>query len=34
VKNACEILIVKPERKEPLRRSGYRTEDNIKMDFK
>jgi hypothetical protein len=28
------ILMQKPERKKPLRRPGYRLEDNIKVDLR
>jgi hypothetical protein len=31
--NACRILVGKPEGKNPLRISRWKTEDNIKMDL-
>jgi hypothetical protein len=34
MKNAFNILVVKPEGKRPLRRSKCRWEDNIKMDLR
>jgi hypothetical protein len=36
MRNACRILTVKrdPERKKPVRRSGYRRKNNIKVDIK
>jgi hypothetical protein len=33
-KNACIILVVKPEEKEPLGRPRRRWVDNIKMDLR
>jgi hypothetical protein len=33
-RNACRVLMGKPEGKRPLARSRRRWEDNIKMDFK
>jgi hypothetical protein len=33
-RNACRILVEKPERKRPLGREGRRRVDNIKMDLK
>jgi len=32
--NACMVLMGKSEGKRPLRRSGYRFKDNIKMGLK
>jgi hypothetical protein len=32
-RNACKILVGKPERKRPVRRPRHRWEDNIKMDL-
>jgi hypothetical protein len=32
--NAYRVLVGKPERKRPLRRSRHRRKDNIKMDLK
>jgi hypothetical protein len=32
-RNACRILVGKPEGKSPLGRPGCRWEDNIKMDL-
>jgi hypothetical protein len=34
VRNACNILVGKPEEKRPLGRSRRRLEDNIRMDLK
>jgi hypothetical protein len=34
IKNAYRILVKKPERMGTLERTGYRSEDNIKMDLK
>ena len=31
-RSVCRVLVGKPEGKRPLRRSGCRWEDNIKMD--
>jgi hypothetical protein len=33
-RNACMILVVKPQGKRPLRRPRLRWEDNIKMDLR
>jgi hypothetical protein len=33
-RNACRILMGKPEGKRPLGRPRYRWEDNIRMDLK
>jgi hypothetical protein len=33
-RNACRILVGKPEGKRPLRRPRRRWEDNIKMDLR
>jgi hypothetical protein len=33
-RNACRILVVKPERKRPLGRSKRRWVDNTKMDLR
>jgi predicted DNA-binding protein with PD1-like motif len=34
VRNACKILVGKPEGKSPLRRPRRRKEDNIKTDLR
>jgi hypothetical protein len=34
VRNAYKILVRKPERKRPLRKPRYKSEDNIRMDLK
>jgi hypothetical protein len=34
VRNACNILVGKPERKRPLGRPRHRWEDNIRMDLR
>jgi hypothetical protein len=34
VRNACNVLVGKPEGKRPLGRPRRRLEDNIKMDHK
>jgi hypothetical protein len=34
MRNAYKILVGKPEWKRPLKRPGYRWEDNIKMDLR
>jgi hypothetical protein len=33
-KNACKILVGKPEEKRPLGRHRHRCEDNIKLDLR
>jgi hypothetical protein len=33
-RNACRILVGRPERKRPLRRPSRRWEDNIKIDLR
>jgi hypothetical protein len=33
-RNACRILVVKPEGKRPLKRTRCRWEDNIKVDLR
>jgi hypothetical protein len=33
MRNACSILVGKPEGKRPLRRTMHRWEDNIRMDL-
>jgi hypothetical protein len=32
MKNACKVLVGRPERKKPIGRTGRRWKDNIKMD--
>jgi hypothetical protein len=34
LKNACRVLVKKPERRRPLGRLGRRREDNIKMHLR
>jgi hypothetical protein len=34
MRNACNILVGKPEGKKPLRRPTYRWEDNIRIDLR
>jgi hypothetical protein len=34
VKNACDVLVGKPEGKRPLRRPKHRWEDNTRMDVR
>jgi hypothetical protein len=34
MRNACKILVRKPEGKRPLRRPRHRYKDNIKMDLR
>jgi len=33
-RNACNILVVKPERKRPLARPRRRWKDNVRMDLR
>jgi hypothetical protein len=33
-RNACRILVGRPEAKRPLKRPRHRWEDNIKMDIR
>jgi hypothetical protein len=34
IRNACNILVVNPERKRPLRRPRRRWEDDVRMDLR
>jgi hypothetical protein len=34
MRNACKILVGKPEEKRPIERSSRGWEDNIKIDFR
>jgi hypothetical protein len=34
MRNACKILVRKPERKRPVGRPRYKWEDNIKVGFR